>query len=149
MDEINYLKEEIRMDLEMRAKIKFNKPVLSDRISISSGGFTTTMEGKEITFDFSWCDYRVDERDPTILEITGYELDAECGSDVITEEMIRGITCINDFYIYIDDINENLEKICGSKPVCITELSFRDVISHIIINVDLSAIGNAYLENWK
>ncbi len=89
------------------AEVEMNREVDSQNDLINAGGFTMTMAGKEVTFDFFLTSVQVGSynRKRVCIECKdpdyGYEQTAD-----ITKEMLERVQSISDFFIFTGEKGE-------------------------------------------
>lgn len=105
------------LNFEMRGSIRFNKPLPNSNI-ISLGGYTMTMEGLDRTFDFEESEIQFPDPDSTKISFVVKVPDVSyCNTCDITESMLRNITEIGEFFVWI-------ESDLDFEPVELLDLSF-------------------------
>lgn len=110
------------LTFKMLVSIKFDRELDLDKDYIRPGGFNMMMDGKEIEFDFNNSEYDISSHDPCIMEAIFSHPDTKSFEAVndITEQMLRNITEIKEFFIYIDRDVDGKRAV----PVSIEELAF-------------------------
>lgn len=105
----------------MYSKVRFNRPIDRDTDYISPGGYTMTMDGKSISFDFEDFTGSVNAEDNTVLDIEQRNPDYECFSALneVTIDMLEHVTKINEFFVFTGEAGET-----DLRPVELLELAF-------------------------
>ena len=110
------------LNFEMNATIRFNRPIDLEKDYITPGGYSMTMDGKKITFDFEDYIGNVDEKDPTLLHTEQYSPDDNYIEDneyEITQTRLRKIEDINEFFVYVGEKGET-----DLRPVAVEKITF-------------------------
>lgn len=101
--------EDYKMSLifRMHSVIQFNRPIKSDDY-ISPGGYTMTMDGKQISFDF--CNYEgyIDSEHPCILHVMQKNPDFDSFPELymVTPDMLRNVEKIDEFFVFTGESDE-------------------------------------------
>lgn len=123
----------------MHTRVRFNRPINREKDDISPGGYTMTMGGKTIQFDFEDYSGFIDSEDSTILNIEQKNPDYESFGALheITAAMLENVTEINEFFVYTGEPGET-----DLRPVELLELTFvlpYDNWKHINVPHDVCA----------
>lgn len=94
------------LNFEMELRIKFNREINKETDSaLCPGGYTMTMNGRSISFDFVTSYGYIDEHHKECCEFCLEEPDNDSFSDLddITIDDLRNITHIDECYVYTDE----------------------------------------------
>lgn len=88
--------------------IRFNRQVNPDKDFVSPGGYEMVMDGKSVRFDFTNYEGNVDKSDSSIVHMEATWLDTETfpESAKITKKMMKNITKISEFFVYVGEAGE-------------------------------------------
>lgn len=122
----------------MYSCIKFNRPINKTEDYISPGGYAFKMNGNDFEFDF--CEYmgKIDNADPTILYVEQRVPDIESFPCIyeMTEEHIKNITDILEFFVYTGEPGES-----DLRPIelleCTLETNVNDRINRFSVSKDV------------
>lgn len=92
----------------MIADIRMNRKVDVEKDYISPGSYTMIMGGKEVKFDFCENSIGIDKKNGKIIHIECKNPDYSEFEDLenLTEEMLRDISEIEEFFVYTGESNE-------------------------------------------
>lgn len=123
------------LKFKMFAEIKFNREIDLNRDYISLGGFEMIMSGRCIHFDFENYSADIDRVDPCKLNAELTSPDDKCFEDLrmVTEEMLRNITSIPEFFIYLERKDDDNYL----KPVSLEKLYFEVDRGDEFVNIDV------------
>ena len=110
------------LNFEMHATIKFNRPINSDVDYICPGGYSMTMAGKDVMFDFVEYKGNVDEDDATLLHVKQRWLDEDVLEESeypITKSMLSKVENISEFFVFTGYKNET-----DLKPISVESITF-------------------------
>ncbi|WP_304411252.1 hypothetical protein [Bacteroides acidifaciens] len=120
---------------KMFAEVKFNREIDLSKDYISLGGFEMVMGEHCIHFDFENYSADIDRVDPCKLNAEFASPDDKCFEDLhtVTEEMLKNITDIPEFFIYLERKDDDNYL----KPVSLEKLYFEVDRDDKFINIDV------------
>lgn len=91
----------------MHSVIQFNRPIKSNDY-ISPGGYTMTMNGKQISFDFYEYEGYIDSEHPCVLHVMQKNPDFDSFPELhtVTPEMLRSVEKIDEFFVFTGESDE-------------------------------------------
>ena len=111
------MNKEQKCVFRMYAGIIFNRPIDTSKDYISPGGYTFVMDGREVTFDFEYSSGDVYRDEPNVFHIETKNPDWGYIGQNITEEMLRKVTDIKEFFVYTGEAGETDLEPVGLKYV--------------------------------
>lgn len=123
------------LKFKMFAEVKFNRNIDLSRDYISLGGFEMVMSGHCIHFDFEDYSANIDRIDSCKLNAEFASPDDKCFEDLhmVTEDMLKNITEIPEFFIYLERKDDDNYL----KPVSLEKLYFEVDKGNEFINIDV------------
>lgn len=107
------------MKFEMFARVQMDRDITDSFLEFSPGGYEFIANGKTYCFDFNRDEMLVNESQPDMLEIYGYNPDNESGdTKQIDQNILSSIEYFTDFYIFTG------EKKSSPRPVALLECEF-------------------------
>ena len=115
------------LNFEMKLSVKFNKSIPEAAISehaIVFGGYTMTMRGRQVSFDFTEDSMVILSTDDTVLQVrlTGPDVIYD-DTPYITESLLDDVTHIDEIFVWIDT-SEATISIDNLHPVELTGMVF-------------------------
>ena len=97
------------MIVEMEIQVKFNRPVDLEKDYIVPGGYSMTMDGKDVEFDFCQCSSGISNEDSSVVIFSVTDMDYASFPDLkkLRIKDLKNISSISECFVYTGEPGES------------------------------------------